>query len=125
VGKLAACLSFDSGLGGANQVLYFWLLSKKVLAARTLYSLIMFKILSLASGLDLRLLPKGPKRSMIGSKSCSLSCLPGKLVCRSVGLVPIDVFISTPIIAVLFFVGKLAARNSDTSLENWSSSQFL
>ena len=111
---------FDSGLGGANQMLYFWLLSKKVLSAWRLCSLIMFRILSLASGLDLWLIPKGPSRSMIGSISCLLLCLPGRLIWRLVGLVPIDVFISAPIIVVLFFTGRMAARNSDTSSENWS-----
>jgi hypothetical protein len=39
--------------------------------------------------------------------------------------VPIDVLISAPSTAVLFFTGKLAVMNSDTSSANWSNSQFL
>lgn len=71
------------------------------------------------SVLNLWLLPKGPCRSAHGLMSCLFSPLQGKYTCGLVGLVPMGVLMSVPIVATLFLTGRYLGLQfrSDTVCE--------
>ena len=98
--------------GSPSHVLYFQLLSKKVLAALSSCSHIKFSTASPA--LDFLGLPKGPSRLRAGSMSKSLSCLLGsESVAASEFLVPIEEFVLAPIMWVVLAFCSMVDRKAD------------
>jgi hypothetical protein len=106
------------GLGSPSQVLYFLLLSKKVLVALSLCSRI--RLSTPSPVLDLWGFPWGPRRSKLGSMSCWLSCLSGieSLLWADVYM-PTEELVSAPIICVVSFLDRILDKKSDTSLLNF------
>ena len=94
--KLIGYSLFGGWWGRPSQVLYLLLLSKKVLAALSWYSLIMFKIAWPV--FDSLGLPKVPRRLKIGSNSWWSHFSEGVSWEGLEALAPIDALVSAPMI---------------------------